>query len=197
MKKEVIIMEKKPVVSVLIAAVIYAVMFLLGSTCGLIHPACYAYAGTVIPLLFAFVYLYTAARWQGFGAAAILNGVVLVIGLIAGEGNLALVIGLIVLALLAELIRKSNGYDTLTGVRRSFIPLAFSFYAYSAHWWTDTEGSLAAAVAEMPAGYADRMAAVIHNTPMLIIMLVLTVPVAMLGIRLAEKVLKKQAASLK
>lgn len=190
-------MEKKPVVSVLIAAVIYAVMFVLGSTCGLIHPACYAYAGTVIPLLFAFVYLYTAARWQGFGAAAILNGVVLVIGLIAGEGNLAMVIGLIVLALLAELIRKSNGYDTLTGVRRSFIPLAFSFYAYSAHWWTDTEGSLAAAVAEMPAGYADRMAAVIHNTPMLIVMLILTIPVAMLGIRLAEKVMKKQAASLK
>ena len=104
-------MEKKPVVSVLIAAVIYAVMFVLGSTCGLIHPACYAYAGTVIPLLFGFVYLYTAARWQGFGAAAILNGVVLVIGLIAGEGNLAMVIGLLPM-MFASGVGK-NGNQTL------------------------------------------------------------------------------------
>lgn len=33
------------------------------------------------------------------------------------------------------------------------LPMAFSFFAYSAHWWTDTEGSLAAAVEEMRPGY--------------------------------------------
>lgn len=71
------------------------------------------------------------------------------------------------------------------------------FHPYSAHWWTDTEASLAAAVEEMPAGYADKMEVVIHNTPMLIIMLVLTIPVAVLAMRIAEKALKKQAASLK
>ncbi|MBQ4389591.1 MAG: hypothetical protein II824_06440 [Bacteroidales bacterium] len=27
------------------------------------------------------------------------------------------------------------------------LPMAFSFFAYSAHWWTDTEGSLTAAIA--------------------------------------------------
>jgi hypothetical protein len=84
----------------------------------------------------------------------------------------------------------------LKGVRLSFIPFAFSFYAYSAHWWTDTAGSLAAAVAEMPAGYADTMAPVIDNTQMLVVMLILVIPVALLAIRLAEKVLKKQAAEL-
>ena len=104
---------------------------------------------------------------------------------------------MIILALLAELIRRINGYETLKGVRRSFIPLAFSFYAYAAHWWTNTEESLAEAVEEMPVGYAEKMEAVIHNIPMLIIMLVLTIPVAILGMRIAEKVLKKQADSLK
>lgn len=33
------------------------------------------------------------------------------------------------------------GYETRKGVQWSFVPLAFSFFAYSAHWWTDTEGS--------------------------------------------------------
>ena len=89
-----------------------------------------------------------------------------------------------------------NGYDTRKGVRLSFVPFAFSFYAYSAHWWTDTEGSLAAAVEEMPAGYADKMLPVIRNVPMLILMLALTIPTAILSMRLAESVMKKQTAKL-
>ena len=190
-------MKKFPLLRILPAALVYLLLFVLASSCGLIHPACYAYAGTFFPILFSFVYLYTAATIQGFGAAAILNGFVLIVGLIMGEGNPPMIIGLVLLAFAAELIRKRNGYETLRGVRLSFIPLAFSFYAYSAHWWTDTAGSLAAAVEEMPAGYADRMIPVISNTPMMIVMLLLTIPVAILGMRLAEKAMKKQAAALK
>ncbi len=189
-------MKKRPVFQILLALLIYAALFILASSCGLIHPACYAYAGTFVPILFGFVYLYAAANIQGFGAALLLNGFVLVVGLIAGEGNLPFIVGLIVLALLAECIRRRSGYDTRKGVRLSFIPFAFSFYAYSAHWWTDTEGSLAAAVEEMPAGYADKMMPVIRNIPLLVIMLVLTIPVAILSMRLAEGVMKKQAAKL-
>ena len=179
------------------AAIIWLLLYVLASSCGMIHPVCYAYAGTIVPILFSLVYLYTAANMQCFGAALFLNGFTLIVGLIAGEGDLPMIVGLIALALIAELIRKSNGYDKLRGVRLSFIPMAFSFYAYSAHWWTDTEGSLAAAIEEMPEGYADKMIPVIDNTPMLIIMLILTIPVAILSMRLAEKVMKKQSAALK
>lgn len=195
-KKKGAIMKKSSVLRIAIAAVIYVVLFLLGSTCGLIHPACYAYVGTFLPILFAFIYLQTAATIQTFGAAAILNGVVLIVGLMIGEGNLPFIIGLIVFAALAEVIRNRIGYNSLKGVRLSFIPLAFSFYAYSGHWWTDTEGSLAAAVEEMPSGYAEKMAPVIHNIPMLIVMLILVIPIAILSMRLAEKVMKKQAIQL-
>lgn len=189
-------MKKFPVWRILIATVVYLVLFLLGSTSGLLGPACYAYAGTVLPLLFGFVYLYTAAYMQCFGAAAVLNLFVLIIAFLCGEGDLPLAVGLIVFAAIAELVRKGSGYDTLRGVRLSFIPFAFSFYAYSAHWWTDTEASLAAAVEEMAAGYADKMASVIDNVPVLILMLVLVVPASVLGMRIAEKVLKKQTALL-
>ncbi len=190
-------MKKLPIFPLLLAAIIYLALFVLASSCGLIHPACYAYAGTIAPLFFAFVYLFSAAKLQSFGTAAILNGFVLIVGLLMGEGNAAMIIFLIVLTTLSEIIRKMNGYHLLKGVRRSFIPFAFSFYAYSAHWWTNTETSLAEALEEMPAGYADKMANVISNTPILIVMLVLTVPVAVLAMRLAEKILRRQTASLR
>lgn len=190
-------MKKRTVFLILAAAVVYCVLFVLLSTCGLIHPVCYAYAGTAAPLLFAFVYLYAAANMQRFGAALALNGFVLLAGLIAGEGNIPFAAGMIALAVIAELVRKKNGYDTIKGVRRSFLPFAFSFYAYSAHWWTDTAEALREAAEEMPAGYAEKMGPVISNIPVLVLMLALTVPMALLGIRIAGKVLKKQVASLK
>ncbi len=182
---------------IVLSAVLYLLMFILASSCGLIHPACYAYVGTFVPLLFSFVYLYTAANMQCFGAATVLNGFVLIVGLIAGEGNPAMITGLILLTAFAEIIRKATGYGTKKGVELSFIPFAFSFYAYAAHWWTNTEESLAEAVEEMRPGYADIMQSVIGNTTVLIIMLILTVPVAILGIKIAEKTMKSQSSALK
>jgi hypothetical protein len=52
------------------------------------------------------------------------------------------------------------------------------------------------AVEIMPAGYADKMEAVINNIPALIIALVLVIPVAFFGMKLAEKAMKKSAAQL-
>ncbi len=95
------------------------------------------------------------------------------------------------LTVIAEVVRKMIGYDTLKGVRYSFIPFAYSFYAYAAHWWTNTSESLEEAVEEMPAGYAEKMEAVIRNVPGLVIALILVIPVAIFGIWIAEKMMKK------
>ena len=187
----------KPAFKVILMAVAYLVTFILGATSGAIHPACYAYIGALLPLVFAFIYLYTCSIIRGFGAATALNGLIFVLFLIAGEADTAYIIGTIVLTALAEILRKVFGYDTIKGVRWSFIPLAFSFFAYTSHWWFDTEGSLAAAVEEMPAGYDQLMIPVINNVPVLIIVLVMTIPVAILAMRLAERTLKKPAATLK
>ena len=193
-------MEKKlsfkKVAVVLLMAVAYLATFILGATSGIIHPACYAYIGALLPLVFALVYLNTCTLIRGFGAATALNGFIFVLFLIAGEADVAYIIGTVVLTALAEVLRKTNGYDTLKGVRWSFVPFAFSFFAYTIHWWTDTEGSLAAAVEEMPAGYDGLMKPVIDNVPMLIVALVLTIPVAIFGMRLAERILRKRAEGL-
>ncbi len=187
----------KPVFKVLLMAAAYLVTFILGASSGAIHPACYAYIGALLPLVFAFIYLYTCSIIRGFGTATALNGFILVLFLIVDEADLGYIIATVVITALAELLRKVFGYDTKKGVRWSFIPFAFSFFAYISHWWTDTEGSLAAAVEEMPAGYDQLMIPVIDNIPVLIIVLILTIPVAILAMRLAERTLKKPAATLK
>ena len=187
----------KTVLKVLLMAVAYLLTFILGATSGIIHPACYAYVGVVLPLLTAFIYLYTCTLLPHFGAATTLNGFVAVLFLIAGEADVAFLIGIVVLTALAEILRKVNGYDTLKGVRWSFLPFAFSFFAYTAHWWTDTEGSLAAAVEEMPAGYDQLMVPVIENIPVLIVVLVLTIPMAFFAMWLAMRAMKKQTEVLK
>lgn len=186
----------KNVSKLLLMAVAYLAIFILGATSGMIHPACYAYVGAILPLLFAFVYLKTASIIKGFGAATFLNGVLLVLFLIAGEADWTLVIGFVILTALSEILRYFLGYNTKKGIRWSFVPLAYSFFAYTFHWWTDTEGSLAAAVEEMPTGYDELMKPVIDNIPMLVVVLVLTLPISILGMRLAEKVLKKQVSKL-
>ncbi len=187
----------KPILKLILLAAAYLLTYVLGSCTGLIHPACYAYVGAILPLLTAFIYLLTCATIRGFGAATLLNGFVFVMLLIAGEADPTLAIGFAILTALAEIIRYFCKNDTLKGVRWSFIPFAFSFFAYTAHWWTDTEGSLAAAVEEMRAGYDQLMIPVIKNIPVLLVVLALTIPVAILAMRLAERTLKKPAATLK
>lgn len=184
-------------VTMILMALAYVASIFLGSTTGLIHPACYAYVGALMPFLFALIYLKSCSVILGFGVPTILNGFLLAVLLLAGEADIALIIGLAVLTALSEVIRRFTGYHTLKGVRRSFLPFAFSFFAYTAHWWTDTEGSLAAAVEEMREGYDQLMIPVINNIPMLVVVLALTVPVALWAMRLAERTLKKPAAVLK
>ncbi|MEE3464054.1 MAG: MptD family putative ECF transporter S component, partial [Candidatus Cryptobacteroides sp.] len=95
------------------------------------------------------------------------------------------------LAVISEILRKLYGYDTSKGTMLSFIPMAITFYGYVSHWWTDTPGSLQAAIEEMPEGYAAKMEPIIANIPVLVVMIALVVPVSILAMRLAEKILKK------
>ena len=187
----------KPAFKVLLMAFAYLASFVIGAATGMIHPMCYAYVGAILPFIFAFIYLYTSTFIRSFGVATALNGILLLLFLIAGEADWGVVVGFIVLSAFSETLRCRSGYDTIKGIRLSFLPFAYSFFAYISHWWTDTEGSLAAAVEEMPAGYDQLMIPVIENIPMLIVALIITLPVAMLAIRLAERAMKKQIEEFK
>ena len=93
----------KTIVKISLMAIAYLASFMLGSVTGLIHPACYAYVGAILPLLTAFIYLYTCSLVKGFGAATILNGFVLFVLLISGEADIYCIIGLIGLTAIAPL----------------------------------------------------------------------------------------------
>ncbi|MBO7607309.1 MAG: MptD family putative ECF transporter S component [Paludibacteraceae bacterium] len=187
----------KSAIKIIFLAIAYLALFIIGASSGLIHPMCYAYIGAVLPLISALIYLQASTIIRSFGVAAILNGFILIMGLATGEADTFFTIGIVLLTAFAEIIRYCCKYDTLKGVRWSFIPFAYSFFAYTAHWWTDTEGSLAAAVEEMPTGYDQLMKPVIENTPMMIFVLLLTIPVSIFAMRLAERILKNRAAELR
>ena len=85
----------KPILKLVLLAVAYLLTYVLGSCTGLIHPACYAYVGAILPLLTAFIYLLTCATIRGFGAATLLNGFVFVMLLIAGEADPTLIVVLV------------------------------------------------------------------------------------------------------
>lgn len=189
-------MNKKSVIGIIIAAIINLAIYPLGSSSGLIHPVCYAFVGTLLPMLFAFTYLYTASRMKFFGAALVLNGVVLIAGLATGEGDLLFAAVLAGLTILSEVIRGVMGYEKINSIKWSFIPFAYSYYTYTMHWWTDTQGSLNNALEEMPEGYAAKMEAVINAKGALVLALILVIPVAYLGINLALKVMKKSRERL-
>ena len=189
-------MKKTLLWQVPLASLIYLVLLMACSATGLIHPFCYAYVGTVFPIFFSFVYFFVSSRWRCFGAGLTLNSILLVILIAFGEGGSSLIIGLIVLALISEVVRFLLGYTNKKGIIFSFIPLAYSFYAYSIHWWTNTAESLEEAVEEMRAGYDVQMAQVIQNYPLLFVMLILVIPVAVLSIILVQKIMKKTAEKL-
>lgn len=59
----------KPFLKIFLMAVAYLAIFILGASRGAIHPACYAYAGAALALLFALVYLNMCSVIRGFGDA--------------------------------------------------------------------------------------------------------------------------------
>ena len=177
----------KPVFKIILLAIAYLATFFLGASTGIIHPACYAYVGALLPFITAFIYKAMVKQVPGFGAASIMNGFVLILFLIAGEADTVCVIGLIFLAALSEFLKVKFQSNPVKSLRWGFVPMAFSFFTYTAHWWTDTEGSLAAAVEEMRPGYDQLMIPVIDNIPVLILVYLITIPLAILAIRLATK----------
>ena len=177
----------KPIVKVILLAIAYLATFFLGAFTGIIHPACYAYVGALLPFITAFIYKAMVKQVPGFGAASIMNVFVIVLFLIAGEADATVVIGMVFLAALSEFFKIKFQPDPVKSLRWGFVPLAFSFFTYTAHWWTDTEGSLAAAAKEMRPGYDQLMIPVIDNVPMLIFVYLITIPLAILAIRLATK----------
>ena len=46
----------KPIFKVILLAIAYLATFFLGAFTGIIHPACYAYVGALLPFITAFIY---------------------------------------------------------------------------------------------------------------------------------------------
>ena len=127
----------KSVFKVLLMAIVYLATFIIGAASGAIHPAFYAYIGAALPLLTAFIYLYTCTLFPHFGAATALNGFILVLFLIVGEADVAFIIGMVVVTVLTEIpksdITKGIFHDFFNDLIDQYIKLNAQNYFKNAN----------------------------------------------------------------
>jgi len=158
------------IAKVVLLAIAHLALYVVSLVSGDLYPRYYVHIGAVLPLLLAFVYLSAASTIRRFGAAAILNGCVLLFAVVSGKADFTFLITLCLLTIATEILRFVFGFDTLKGVHWSFIPFAFSFFVFS-----DPELRLLMQ----------------RSLLLLAVMILLTVATAVVGMWLAEKVLGK------
>lgn len=83
-----------------------------------------------------------------------MNLVVLLLFLAAGELSGWMAVTLAAGAVLAELVRRLGGYESLRAARWSFLPLAFSSSGSPLYIWIDPARTAASAAEEMSPAYA-------------------------------------------
>ena len=83
-----------------------------------------------------------------------MNLVVLLLFLAAGELSGWMAVTLAAGAVLAELVRRLGGYESLRAARWSFLPLAFSASGSPLYIWIDPARTAASAAEEMSPAYA-------------------------------------------
>lgn len=164
--------------------------------CGWFSPLPWIWMPPLAGLVTAIPYMYIVGREQRVGAIILMNLVALLLFGVAGEMNLITFIGIAGSTICAELIRRICGYDTAHGNLISFVFYAFTMSGKTLYIWADTEFTIAEAVEEMPAGYADK---ILQFTPgwVMMVMLFATVIFALLGGCIGKSVLKKQYAGMK
>lgn len=132
------------------------------------------------------LYLYLAARTPRFGVPVLMNLVVLLLFLAAGELSGWMAVTLAAGAVLAELVRRLGGYESLRAARWSFLPLAFSSSGRPLYIWIDPARTAASAAEEMSPAYAAAVEGL--ATPgMLVLMLAAIIVGAAIGAWLGSR----------
>lgn len=107
-------------------SLLYFLITVLVMMCGSFSPLFWVFLPAITAAASGWLYLYLAARTPRFGVPVLMNLVVLLLFLAAGELSGWMAVTLAAGAVLAELVRRLGGYESLRAARWSFLPLAFS-----------------------------------------------------------------------
>ena len=108
--------------AVLGGSLLYFLITVLVMMCGSFSPLFWVFLPAITAAASGWLYLYLAARTPRFGVPVLMNLVVLLLFLAAGELSGWMAVTLAAGAVLAELVRRLGGYESLRAARWSFLP---------------------------------------------------------------------------
>ena len=173
--------------AVLGGSLLYFLITVLVMMCGSFSPLFWVFLPAITAAASGWLYLYLAARTPRFGVPVLMNLVVLLLFLAAGELSGWMAVTLAAGAVLAELVRRLGGYESLRAARWSFLPLAYI--------WIDPARTAASAAEEMSPAYAAAVEGL--ATPgMLVLMLAAIIVGAAIGAWLGSPLWKRGQARI-
>ena len=143
----------------LLYALLYVITTYIVCLTGMIHPVFFVCYQITAGILLSGIIIRAFNRIKVFGVAACLS-LAMILLLFAIQDAVAWhVIPLIIMAVLAEAIRGINKYNW-TGDLAATVIMSFSSFGYYGQIWFNRAFTYDSAVAEMPAGYAEKLMAV-------------------------------------
>lgn len=106
--------------AVLGGSLLYFLITVLVMMCGSFSPLFWVFLPAITAAASGWLYLYLAARTPGFGVPVLMNLVVLLLFLAAGELSGWMAVTLAAGAVLAELVRRLGGYESLRAAAGAF-----------------------------------------------------------------------------
>ena len=107
--------------AVLGGSLLYFLITVLVMMCGSFSPLFWVFLPAITAAASGWLYLYLAARTPRFGVPVLMNLVVLLLFLAAGELSGWMAVTLAAGAVLAELVRRLGGYESLRAARWSVL----------------------------------------------------------------------------
>lgn len=180
----------KKLLRVLLFALVYLAANIAILNTGAVHPVLFVMYTMTSAVLLPGIYLAGAGKVKGPGAAVIYGGIML-IAIILADPSWYKITELVSMIVLAELARFLCGYDNWVGLLISSVVMCFSNFGYSMCIWLMRDFTYGETLAEMPAGYGDRLMAV---SPMWAFpaTLIATVAIAVFTTNISRKLLKIQ-----
>ena len=148
--------NKKNLISVIIYTVLYVVGSVIVSVTGAIHPIFFVCYQITAGLLLSGVIIKAFSTVKATGVAACLSAGMILTFFIINDASVWHIMPLVVIAVLAEMIRKVRNYDWIGDVISTVI-MTFSTFGFYGQIWLNRDFTYEAAIEEMPAGYGDTL----------------------------------------
>ena len=184
--------NKKSALWMLLYTVLYVIGTVLTCVLGSIHPVMFVCYQITAGLLLSGIVIKAFDRIKAPGVAACLSAGMIITFLVIKDAVAWHVIPVIVIAVAAELVRKTFGYSWKGDLIGTVI-MTFSTFGYYGQIWFNRDYTYECAVAEMPAGYADTLMTVSPGW-VLPVVIVIGVVISVLVSNAAARVFKIEKA---